>query len=108
VGWIVGGATYGVLLIEMFLGLAVFMARRWKALAMVLGFVFHFGIAIALGLISFAFSAFGLLVFGYGYTVFGEVSQYIATGERPKVIGSAHIIYGYNGKGTDKDHARIT
>jgi len=103
-----GGSTYAVLVIEMFLGLAVFMARRWKALAMMLGFLFHLGIAIALGLISFAFSAFGLLVFGYGYSVFGEVSQYVTTGERPKAMGSAHIIYEYNGKGRDKDHARIT
>lgn len=86
VGWIVASATYGVLAIEMFLGLAVCMARRWKALAMIIGFLFHLGIAVALGLISFAFSTFGLLVFGYGCSFFWEVSRYINTGKRRKVM----------------------
>lgn len=97
VGWIVGTATHSVLVIEMFLGLAVFMARRWKALAIILGFLFHFGIAIALGLVSFAFSAFGLLVFGYGYSFRQEVSRYVDTGQRPTVMGPGHIVYRATG-----------
>ncbi len=40
---------------------------------MTLGLVFHLGIALALGLISFAFSAFGLLVFACGYAFHHEL-----------------------------------
>ena len=82
VAWIVGGATYGVLMVEMFLGLAVFMARRWKALAMIFGFLFHLGIALALGLVSFAFSGFGLLIFAYGYAFRLELSHFVTKREQ--------------------------
>lgn len=92
VGWIVGGATYGVLVLEMFLGLAVLMTRRWKALAMTLGFVFHLGIALGLGLISFAFSAFGLLVFAYGYAFHHELSYLINSRDHLLAMGPARTI----------------
>ncbi len=92
VGWIVGGATYSVLALEMFLGLAVLMSRRWKALAMTLGFVFHLGIALALGLISFLFSSFGLLTFAYGYAFRHELFYMLNGRDNPLEIGPAQVI----------------
>lgn len=66
-GWVVGSFTYGVLVLEFYLGLSVFMRWQWKAVAFVLGILFHLIIALTLGLISFAFSAWGLLVLAFGY-----------------------------------------
>ncbi len=38
----------------------------------------HFGIAMALGLASFAFSAFGSLMFAYGYAFRRELVYFVA------------------------------
>lgn len=68
VGLAVASLTYSVLLLELFLGMSILMTWRWKALAFILGVVFHLCIALFLGLVSFALSAWGLLVLAYSYT----------------------------------------
>ena len=69
IGLAVASLTYSVLLLELFLGMSIFMTWRWKALAFILGVVFHLCIAMFLGLVSFAFSAWGLLVLAYVNTL---------------------------------------
>jgi antimicrobial peptide system SdpB family protein len=57
-----GALTWSVLLIELSLGLAIFWPQRVRSKVFWLGIALHTGIALCMGLVSFALIMFGALV----------------------------------------------
>jgi antimicrobial peptide system SdpB family protein len=54
--------TWGTILLELFLGMGLFMKKEYKRIALIIGILFHLGIIVFLGLVSFYFSMMGALV----------------------------------------------
>lgn len=54
--------TWGVVLFEFFLFAGLVMDRRWRPYLLVLGILFHAGIAVLQGLLSFSVIMFGALI----------------------------------------------
>lgn len=61
-GFIVTTFTWGTLLLELFLFVAIFMSGKWRKRFFVLGVFFHFGILLVHGLVSFFFAMAGSLI----------------------------------------------
>lgn len=60
--WVLAGATWGPVLLELALGLSLVLPRASRRILLVLGVGFHLGIAILMGLWSFAFVMTGGLL----------------------------------------------
>lgn len=58
----VAAATWGTLLLEFALGISVLLPRKVRFVLLPLGFSLHLGIAVAMGLWSFAFTMWGALL----------------------------------------------
>ncbi|TFD85084.1 hypothetical protein E3T61_18335 [Cryobacterium lactosi] len=58
----VAAVTWGTLLLEFFLGISIFIPRKYRLVLLPLGVAFHLGIAVLMGLWSFAFAMWGGLI----------------------------------------------
>ena len=58
----VAAVTWGTLLLEFFLGISIFLPRKYRRVLLPLGVAFHLGIAVLMGLWSFAFAMWGGLI----------------------------------------------
>lgn len=54
--------TWGTLFLEFFLGISIFLPRAYKLILLPLGLAFHLGIAVMMGLWSFAFAMWAALL----------------------------------------------
>jgi hypothetical protein len=66
--WVVG-ATWLVIVVELFLAVAVLTPRRMQQVALIVGLSFHLLIALLLGLWSFSFAMSGALVLYLGRSI---------------------------------------
>lgn len=54
--------TWATLFLEFFLGISIFLPRKYRLVLLSLGITFHLGIAITMGLVSFAFAMWAALL----------------------------------------------
>ena len=59
---LVASVTWGTLILEFLLGISLFLSQRTKFVLLPLGVVFHLGIAVTMGLWTFAFAMWGALL----------------------------------------------
>jgi len=83
----VATASWGTLFLEFFLGIAIFLPRRFKLQILPVGILFHLGIAVTMGLWSFGFAMWAALLIALwpdGAAVAQTVALWRRRGTRPR------------------------
>jgi hypothetical protein len=81
--------TWSVLVFEFMLAAGIAMRKRYRNALMISGIVFHFGIVVMFGLVSFATTMFGALVLylrpferPFSFEIFRKVFERVRAGVR--------------------------